>query len=97
MIYLDYNATMRRIRWFTDVVRNCISDAFGNTASRDHRWDAAEAVEEARIHVAELINARGKIVFTSSARESINCSLRGLVLAPEANQALTGSATRGCA
>jgi cysteine desulfurase len=63
-------------------------------SSRDHTfgWDAAEAVEEARMHVADLVAARpNEIIFTGSATESINCALRGLVATPGADQALTGA------
>jgi cysteine desulfurase len=57
-------------------------DAFGNSSSRDHAfgWDAAEAVEEARCQVAELINAKtNEIIFTSGATEAINIALKGLL------------------
>jgi cysteine desulfurase len=80
-IFLDYNSTtpvdervlVRMLPYF--------SDQFGNSASRDHAfgWDAAEAVEEARGHVAELINAQPwEIIFTSGATESISCALHGI-------------------
>jgi cysteine desulfurase len=66
----------------------------GNPSSRDHPfgWEAAEGVEEARSHVADLIGASSiEITFAGSATESINCALRGLVAARSAKQALTGT------
>jgi len=53
---------------------------FGNASSLDHSYghEAAEAVEEARAHVADLVGARPEeIVFTSGATESNNIALAG--------------------
>lgn len=94
MVYLDYNATTRMDSVVADAVRNCLSDGFGNPASRDHPygWNAAEAVEEARGHVADLINASpNEIIFTGSATESINCALRGLIESKKAQLAVTSA------
>jgi cysteine desulfurase len=53
---------------------------FGNPASRSHPfgWSAEEAVEQARAHVAALVNCDPKeIVWTSGATESDNLALKG--------------------
>jgi len=78
-IYLDCNATTPVDERVLTRMLPYFSEQFGNAASRDHAfgWDAAEAVEEARDHVAALVNARPQeIVFTSGASESISCALR---------------------
>jgi cysteine desulfurase len=57
-----------------------LTEFFGNPASRSHAfgWKAEEAVEEARGHVAALINADPKeIVWTSGATEGNNLAIKG--------------------
>lgn len=78
-IYLDYNATTPVDERVLTRMLPYFSERFGNAASRDHAfgWDAAEAVDEARDHVAALINAQPQeLVFTSGATESISCALQ---------------------
>jgi cysteine desulfurase len=78
-IYLDYNATTPVDERVLYRMLPYFSERFGNAASRDHSfgWDAAEAVDEARDHVAALINAQPQeIFFTNGATESISCALR---------------------
>jgi cysteine desulfurase len=81
LIYLDYNATTRIDPRVLQKMMPFLEHEYGNAASRDHAlgWRAAEAVEEARFNVAELINAKTtEITFTGSATESINMALKGL-------------------
>jgi cysteine desulfurase len=81
-IYLDYSATTpidervaaKMAEYLT------INDQFGNPASRSHAfgWQAEEAVDEARKHVAELVNADPReIIWTSGATESDNLAIKG--------------------
>jgi selenocysteine lyase/cysteine desulfurase len=58
-IYLDYNAKTSVDERVLTRMLPYFSERFGNAASRDHAfgWDAAEAVDEARSHVANLIDA----------------------------------------
>lgn len=82
LIYLDYSATTpvdprvaeKMMQFLT------LDGTFGNPASRSHAfgWAADKAVEEARGHVAALINASPKeIVWTSGATESDNLAIKG--------------------
>jgi cysteine desulfurase len=83
-VFLDYNATTRVDPRVMAAMDAGFARIPGNASSRDHAfgWDAAEAVEEARFHVASLINASPpEIVFTSGATESVNLALKGLILA----------------
>jgi cysteine desulfurase len=86
-VYLDYNATTPVDTRVLAAMMPWLTHQFGNAASRDHAfgWDAAEAVEEARDHVARLVNANSnEILFTGSATESINLALKGLAFALQA-------------
>ena len=81
-IYLDYSATTpidervaaKMAEYLT------IEGKFGNPASRSHAfgWSAEQAVDEARQHVADLVNADPReIVWTSGATESDNLAIKG--------------------
>ncbi len=79
-IYLDYSATTPVDPRVAQKMIPFLTEHFGNPASRSHAfgWKAEEAVEEARAHVAALINADPKeIVWTSGATEGNNLAIKG--------------------
>jgi cysteine desulfurase len=82
-IYLDYLATTPVDPRVAEKMMQCLSmdGNFGNPASRSHLygWKAEEAVENARIQVADLIGAEPReIVWTSGATESDNLAIKGV-------------------
>lgn len=80
--YLDYNATTPCDSRVYATMQPWLAEQFGNASSRDHvwGWDAAEAVEDARNEVADLINAATmEIIFTSGATEALNTAIKGFV------------------
>ena len=81
-IYLDYSATTPVDPRVAEKMCSYLTPQgqFGNPASRSHvfGWQADEAVEEARRHVAALVNADAKeIIWTSGATESDNLAIKG--------------------
>jgi cysteine desulfurase len=79
-IYLDYSATTPVDPRVAQKMIPYLTEHFGNPASRSHSfgWDSEKAVEEARAHVADLVNCDPKeIVWTSGATEAINLALKG--------------------
>jgi cysteine desulfurase len=81
-IYLDYSATTPVDPRVAEKMCACLTPdgIFGNPASRSHPfgWDAEKLVDEARRHVAELVNADPKeIIWTSGATESDNLAIKG--------------------
>lgn len=79
-VYLDNAATTAVDPLVLEQMMPWLSDNYGNPASTSHAygWDAEEAVEQARIRVARLINADAReIVWTSGATESNNLALKG--------------------
>jgi len=79
-IYLDYSATTPVDPRVAAKMIPYLTEHFGNPASRSHAygWETEKAVEEAREHVAALINADPKeIVWTSGATEGNNLAIKG--------------------
>jgi cysteine desulfurase len=79
-IYLDYSATTPVDPRVAAKMIPYLTEHFGNAASRSHAygWDAEKAVEEAREHVAALLNCDAKeIVWTSGATEGNNLAIKG--------------------
>lgn len=85
-VYMDYAATTPTDPAVVAVMTRYLGPdgVFGNPASRFHSFgqDAEDAVEQARLHVAGLINADPReIVWTSGATESDNLAIKGAVAA----------------
>jgi cysteine desulfurase len=79
-VYLDYSATTPVDPRVAQKMIPYLTEFFGNAASRSHAfgWKAEEAVEEARGHVAALLNADPReIVWTSGATEGNNLAIKG--------------------
>lgn len=81
-IYMDYSATTPVDERVAEKMCSYLTrqGMFGNPASRSHEfgWKAEAAVEQARIDVAQLINANPKeIIWTSGATESNNLAIKG--------------------
>jgi cysteine desulfurase len=81
VIYLDYAATSPLAPEVRDAMAPYLSQAFGNASTLySLGTEAREAVEAARVKVAELLGARdpAEIVFTSGGTESDNAAMRGV-------------------
>ena len=79
--YFDYQATTPCDPRVVDKMLPWFTEHFGNPHSRNHLygWEAEEAVEMAREHIAGLIGADAKeIIFTSGATESNNLAIKGV-------------------
>ena len=79
-VYMDYSATTPVDPRVVDAMVPYLYEKFGNPASRSHAygWEAEEAVEAARGHVAALLNADPReIVWTSGATEGNNLAIKG--------------------
>mgnify|MGYP001177465964 CR=1 FL=1 len=80
-IYLDCNATTPIEPQVVEKINQFLTKDFGNEGSHTHMYGtvAKQAVQEARDHIAGLVDAtRNEIVFTSGATESDNLAILGL-------------------
>jgi len=80
-IYMDYQSTTPIDPRVVDAMMPYFYEKFGNPHSRTHSygWDAENAIEISRKHVADLIGADPKeIIFLSGATEANNLALKGV-------------------
>ncbi len=81
LIYLDHHATTPCDPRVADAMIPYFVEHFGNPSSTQYSAGrrAKEAVETARVQVAELVGVRpSEVIFTAGASESINLALKGL-------------------
>ena len=81
-LYFDAHATTPCDPQVVDAMLPFFSEQFGNAASLQHAygWEAQQAVESARQHVADLVGARLRdVIFTSGATEANNLALCGVI------------------
>lgn len=78
--YFDYLATTPPAPEVRAAMEPFHAEKFGNASSQTHPygWEAEQAVEDAREHVADLIGARpSEVFFSSGATESNNTVIQG--------------------
>lgn len=94
-VYLDYSATTPTHPEVVKAMLPYFTEVFGNPSSiYSYALEAREAMEEARVKVADLIGARSEeIVFTSGGTEADNFALKGVtsVIEPKGNHIITSS------
>jgi cysteine desulfurase len=82
-IYLDYAATTPTHPEVAKAMLPYFTEVFGNPSSiYSHGQEAKGAIDEARIHLAELIGAwNEEIIFTSGGTEADNFAIKGVAFA----------------
>ena len=94
-IYLDYNATTPIAKEVADAMQPFLYDLFGNPSSvHAYGVKTKQAVEKARLQVAELLNCEpSEVTFTSGGTESNNFAIKGIALANQnkGNHIITSS------
>ena len=81
-LYFDAHATTPCDPQVVEAMLPFFSGQFGNAASLQHAfgWEAQQAVESARQHVADLVGARLRdVIFTSGATEANNLAICGVI------------------
>jgi len=83
MIYLDYNATTPVDPQVANEMRPFLDQYFGNpSSSHEYGLKTKLAIEDARLKIAKMINAKSsEIIFTSGGTESNNYALKGIAFA----------------
>ena len=79
-LYLDYNSTTPLDPIVLKAMMPYMTEIYGNPHSSEHifGWKAAEAIENAKAHVSNLVRSlEDEIVFTSGATESNNAAIIG--------------------
>ena len=89
-VYLDHNATTPLAEGVLDAMLPYLSDQYGNASSAHSLGRAARAaVDQAREHVAELVNAKPQqIIFTGSGTEANNLAIKGVAAQHEKGRIL---------
>lgn len=80
-VYLDCNATAPIEPAAREAVMQWLTEELGNAGSRTHEYGlrAKKAVQDARAHVAAVVDAAAdEVIFTSGATESNNLAILGL-------------------
>lgn len=80
-IYLDYQSTTPCDKRVMEAMIPYFCEKFGNPHSNTHAfgWEADEAVQKARLSIANLIGAEMMdVIFTSGATESNNLAIKGV-------------------
>ena len=81
-VYLDHNATTPLDTRVLEAMLPYLTEHHGNPSSA-HRFGrvARAAVDKAREHVAELVNAQpGQVIFTSGGTEANNLAIKGVTV-----------------
>jgi cysteine desulfurase len=85
-VYLDHQSATRLLPEALEAMKPFFGDVFGNPSSpHQHGLRARDALAEARVQVARLINAQSpeEIIFTSDGAESANLAVKGAAWAQE--------------